>query len=205
MSKKYYSYIGYFLLSLYCAVLIFLEIRVSQEFVRNFFTDIEGSVHFYAVNTSLSVCLLLSTAVIFAASLASVYHTTNNRRQILFYRSQILFFGYLALDDRFLIHEKIRYILNTNDIFILLTLGIVEILLIVILGDYNGWNNKIRNNLIRAAFCFAIMVAIDTFYPSQMVPRLSLEDLSKTWANTFLFLFSWEIFKHNIFLLKKEK
>lgn len=204
MSTKYYSYLGYFLLTLYCAILISLEITISQKFVRNFFTDIEGSVHFYAVNTSLSVFLLLATALIFAASLVSTVTTVNNRQQIFFYRSQILFFGYLALDDRFLIHEKIRYVLNTNDIFIFLGLGILELILIVLWGNFSRWNNRIKNNLYKAAFCFAVMVAVDTFYPSEMVPRLSLEDLSKTWANTFLFLFSWEIFKHNITLLKHQ-
>ena len=147
---------------------------------------------------------MLSTAVIFAASLVSINYTRDNRKQILFYRSQVLFFGYLALDDRFMIHEKIRYILDINDIFIWLTLGIMEIVFIVVWENYNCWNNKIRNNLFKAAFCFGLMVVIDTFYPSQLVPRLSLEDLSKTWANTFLFLFSWEIFRQNITLLKRK-
>lgn len=72
MHTKYYSSWGYFLLILYFAILIFLEITISQEFVRNFFADIEGSVHFYAINNSLSVYLLLSTALMFAASLIAI-------------------------------------------------------------------------------------------------------------------------------------
>lgn len=135
--------------------------------------------------------------------MVSVVPSASNRRQIFFYRSQVVFFGYLALDDRFLIHEKINR--HLNEFLFWLGLGILELIFIAIWGNFVCWNNRIKINLYKAAFCFALMVAIDTFYPSEMIPRLSLEDLSKTWANTFLFLFSWEIFKHNIALLKQKK
>jgi len=200
--KKYYSYFWFFLLTIYCIVLISIEANSSQDFVRNFFTDIQGEVPLYAVNTSLSVFLLLGTALIFALTLITLNVKENNLDKIKFYRSQVFLFGYLGLDDRFLIHEYIGHILGINDALIIGLLGVLEIALIVVWGDYRQWSITTRNYLLGAAFCSGLMMLIDGTFPSEMILRLSLEDLSKTWANTFIFLFSWSIFTHNINILK---
>ena len=203
LKKILTSYFWILILTAYCVTLIFLEIKVSQQFVRNFFTDIEGPVPFYAVNTTLSVLLLFATALMFAVSLVCLRPENKNNNIVNFYRSQILIFGYLACDDRFLIHEKIGAILGIQDALVLLGLGILEIVLILTWGNFFQWNKPIRNNLYKAAICFAIMVAIDSLLPREMIPRLSLEDLAKTWANTFLFLFSWSIFRHHVAILHR--
>ena len=203
LKKFSYSYICFLGLTAYCIVLIFLEIKVSQKFVRNFFTDIEGPVPFYAVNTTLSVFLLFATALMFAVCLVCLQPGKKNKAKVNFYRSQILLFGYLACDDRFLLHEKLGAMLGIQDALILIGLGMLEIWLIVTWGNFSQWNQKTKNNIYKAAICFAVMVAIDSFLPREMIPRLSLEDLSKTWANTFIFLFSWSMFCHNVAILKK--
>lgn len=195
------SYFWISVLTAYCVILIVLEIKVSQQFVRNFFTDIEGPVPFYAVNTTLSVLLLFGTALMFAVCLVCLQPKVKNKTQVNFYRSQILIFGYLACDDRFLLHEKIGAVLGIQDALILLGLGMLEILLILTWGNFSQWNQPTKNNLYKAAICFAVMVAIDSLLPREMIPRLSLEDLTKTWANIFLFLFSWSIFRHNVAIL----
>jgi hypothetical protein len=69
---KQFRYIWLVLLGIYSIVLIVIEILVSQEFVRNFFTDITGPVPFYAINTSLSVFLLLATVLTFAVCLICI-------------------------------------------------------------------------------------------------------------------------------------
>jgi hypothetical protein len=200
--KKYYACLWFFLLSIYSVILISVEVHTSQDFVRNFFTDIQGEVPFYAVNTSLSVFLLLATALMFKIILVALPYTENNFNQTRFYRSQILFFAYLGLDDRFLIHEYLGHIIGINDAVILAMLGLLEIGLILAWGDYQQWSQTTRNYLLGAVICSCMMVLIDGTFPREMIPRLSLEDLSKTWANTLIFLFSWSIFTHNINVLK---
>lgn len=201
--KKNYTYFGYFILSIYCAVLIFLEIHTSQDFVRNFFTDIQGDVPFYAVNTSLSVSFLAATSLMFVIVLMTLPDEHIHENTIKFYRSQVVFFAFLACDDRFLIHEFLGHILGINDAFLLLGLGITEISLIILWSDFREWNRNTKNNLYKAALFAALMIVIDGFFPREMIPRLSLEDLSKTWANVFIFSYSWSIFSQNISVLKK--
>ena len=200
--KKYYCYLWFFILTIYCIVLVSIEVKVSQDFVRNFFADIQGEVPLYAINTSLSVCLLLGTALMFVVILASLPLQESNLNKILFYRSQVVLFGYLALDDRFLIHEYLGHILGINDALILAGLGILEVFLILTLSNYQQWSRTTINYLLAATACSALMLFIDGVIPSEMIPRLSLEDLSKTWANTFLFMFAWSLFRHNINVLK---
>ncbi|MCC0179118.1 hypothetical protein I4641_19295 [Waterburya agarophytonicola K14] len=200
--KKYYSYFWFFILTIYCVILISIEVKVSQDFVRNFFIDIQGSVPFYAINTSLSVFLLLATALIFSLILATLSSIENNSQNINFYRSQVVFFGYLGLDDRFLIHEYLGHVLGINDALILAGLGVVEIILILTWGNYRQWSRTTINYLLGAAVFSALMILIDGAFPREMIPRLSLEDLSKTWANTFILLFAWSIFSQNINIIK---
>lgn len=200
--KKHYSYLWFFILTIYCVILISTEINVSQEYVRNFFADIKGEVPLYAINTSLSVVLLLGTSLIFSIVLVTLPSKENNSQKILFYRSQVILFSYLALDDRFLIHEHVGHVLGINDALIIAGFGVIEIILILAFSGYSQWSKTTRNYLLAAAACSALMILIDGAFPAEMIPRLSLEDLSKTWANTFIFMFAWSILMHNINTLK---
>jgi hypothetical protein len=200
--KKIYSNFWLLLLVSYSLVLIFIEINTSQDFVRYFYTDIEGEVPFYAINTSLAVFLMLATSLMFKVNSVLLPLEKTKVTQRKFYHSQACFFCYLAFDDRFLIHEKLGYILGINDTFIMLSLGITEIAFILTWGNYQQWNKSTKLYLFKAAICFAIMVIMDGFFPQEVVLRLSVEDLSKTWANVFLFLFAWDIFRQNITTLQ---
>ena len=202
--KKHYSYFCFFILSIYSAILISLEINVSQEYVRNFFTDIEGDVALYAVNTSLSVLLLLGTSFIFIIVLKTLPKEESSKKRIPFYRSQVVLFAYLGLDDRFLIHEYIGYVFKINDAFIFIGLGILEIILILAWNDYQHWSIRTKKYLLLAAAFSILMILIDGAFPREIVPRLSLEDLSKTWANAFIFMFAWSILMHNVNILKSK-
>ncbi|MFM2312513.1 MAG: hypothetical protein RLZZ04_1789 [Cyanobacteriota bacterium] len=201
--KKLYSYLWLILLITYSIVLMFVEIKTSQDFVRNFFADIQGDVPFYAVNTTLTVFLLWATSLMFQVNLALSPIEKINASQVNFYRSQACFFCYLGFDERFLIHEKIGYVLGINDALIILGLGIIELVFIASWGNYQKWSNTTRSDLLRAAICFSLMVVMDGAFPQDMVLRLSLEDLAKTWANVFLFLFSWNIFSDRIAAFKR--
>ena len=93
------------LLALYSAALIVVELRTSQDFVRNYFTDIEGPVPFFAVNTTISVFLLWSTALMFVVCLATIDGVSNETRIRWFFISQVVVFAYLGFDDRFIYEE----------------------------------------------------------------------------------------------------
>ncbi len=190
----------FILLAVYSVVLIVIEWQTSQPYVRQFFTDIKGDVFFYAINTTFSVFLLWATALLFGICLLCI-DRVKQRQDYLFYLSQVIMFAYLGFDERFLIHETIGLWLGRNDAYLLLGLGFIEIGLLVLLGNLRQKPKAARYYLYSAAIFFAVMIVIDAKFPSQMVLRLSLEDLTKLWADISLALFAWEILRQHIYQL----
>jgi hypothetical protein len=188
-------------IAIYSIALLVLEWQTSQPFIRQFVTDIQGDVFFYAINTSFSVFLLWATALLFGVCLLCV-DKQQQRQDYFFYLSQILLFTYLGFDERFLFHETIGFWLGRNDAYLLLGLGFIEIGLLVWLGNLRQKPKKALYFLGSAAIFFAIMVVIDAKFPSQMVLRLSLEELTKLWADICLVLFAWEILAAHIRQMK---
>ncbi|MDM8568438.1 hypothetical protein QUF50_02775 [Thiotrichales bacterium HSG1] len=187
----------FILITVYSIVLLIVEWQTSQNFVRQFLTDIgQHEIVGYAVNTSLSVFLLWATALLFMVSLSCV--DKKNTQQYWFFISQIIMFVYLGCDERFLIHENVGRLLGRNDAYLLLGLGLLEVGLLVWLGNLSEKTQLARKFLYTAALLFAIMVVIDAKFPSKMVLRLSLEELTKLWADICLFLFAWEIMQQQI-------
>ena len=74
----------------------------------------------------------------------------------------------------------------------------------MIWGNYQQWSKTTKNYLLAAAAFSALMLLIDGAFPREMIPRPSLEDLSKTWANAFIFMFAWSILIRNINALKSK-
>lgn len=185
------------LLVVYTVALVVVELRTSQDFVRNFFTDIEGPVPFFAINTTLSVFLLLATALVFLISLAVTEARPENVVLRRFFWSQVFVFAFLGCDDRFKLHENLAFRLETEDHYSLIAIGVAEALLLFVLGRsfLRG-----RAGLFLAAACvlFCVMLLFDAVVPHEMRLRLSLEDLAKTWSSLFFFLFSWEILNDRV-------
>src|SRR5687767_3585699 len=102
-------------LLIYSTVLIGVELATSQDFVRNYFTDISGPVPFYAINTTLSVALLWATALLFVILIAYSESRPELAHERWFYFSQAAVFTLLGSDDRFLLHEKLAYRLGIGD------------------------------------------------------------------------------------------
>ena len=187
-------------LIIYSITLLYIEKHTSQDFVRNFFTDIQGPVFFYAINTSLSVFLLWSTALVFAICLLCVESVEVPQEKI-FYFSQIGLFVWLGFDDRFLVHEHLSH--WVNEVYIMLSLCLLEIYSLITWGQLHKQPHAAIVYLYIGAIFTGIMMVIDTFLPDRMVLRLSVEDLSKLWGTFFLFLFAWEILKYKIQQLRK--
>ncbi|MEJ7840938.1 MAG: hypothetical protein WKF95_04150 [Rubrobacter sp.] len=205
MASRWVRWAGIAALGAYSVALIAVEIKISQNFARHFFTDITGPVRFYAVNTTLSVFLLWSTALVFAGCFICTRDNGQHRRERAFYLSQVLMFGFLGFDDRFLLHEALGAKVAFSDALILFGVGALELGLLITLGGLAGAHRgRDRRYLYLAALFFALMVAIDGLLPREMVPRLSLEDLSKTWAGALLFMFACKIFYDRVEDLKQE-
>ncbi len=184
---------GLVLLGIYTVCLLGLEAATSQWEVRNFLADIEGPRPLFGINTTLCAFLLWSCALLFAVCIVATPGadgTSRARRR--FYWSQIPVFFYLAADDRFLLHEMIAEHLHIHDVVQFAVLGILELTLLLRLGNVLSWPRTRQAPLIAAACLTGVMVAIDVLLPNDMPMRLSVEDLTKAWACVFLFLFAWD-------------
>lgn len=61
---RYVNWAFFAVLVVYSGVLLVVEANTSQDFVRHYFSDIEGPRPFFAVNTTLSTFLLTGAAML---------------------------------------------------------------------------------------------------------------------------------------------
>ena len=148
---------------------------------------------------------LWATALVFAACLVIIEGLPQATRERRFYWSQLLVFGYLGFDDRFLVHERLGRVLGVPDHYYLVLLGLLEVVFLLTWGDFRRQSQPTKRYVFVAAVLFAVMIVIDGFVPSEMTLRLSMEDLAKTWACAFLFLFAWHVYCEKIAALKLGK
>lgn len=190
--------VGFFsALVIYTAVLLVVEWRTSQEFARHYFTDISGPVPFYAVNTSLCTFLLWATSLVFAACFACGRRMRTSNRQFLFYLSQAVVFAWLGLDERFKFHEWAAGLGGFRDEYVLAAEGLLAAIVLLVLG-VEFIRGKAARYLAIAVGLAALMFLIDALAPHDLRLRLSVEDLAKTWAGVFLFLFAWQCFQNQL-------
>lgn len=186
------------LLAIYSAALIGVELRTSQDHVRHYFTDIEGPVALYGINTTVSTFLLWSCALLFSIRLLMLEAGSGRSRQKAFCGSQILIFAYLGFDDRFVVHERLSGWLGVHDVWILAGIAALEAACLLLMGELGRRSRAALSYLVLAAIAFLAMAAIDALVPSELSLRLSFEDLCKVWAAFFLFLFAWETLKERL-------
>lgn len=179
-------------LLIYSFAIISAELYGGQDYVRHYVSDIDGEVLLYGINTTLSTIILSITSYTFVIC----YLMQNGTKVIernwhFFFASQAIIFAYLAMDERFMLHERIGYVLGIHDSIPLLFLAVVEFVLLYNFGELTRRRSKEFKSLMAAAICFSIMIIIDAFGPSKGLLRLSLEDLFKIWAVFFLFRYSF--------------
>ena len=185
--------LGLMLLIAYSSVLITIEWNTSQDYVRNYFCDIDGPVKFYAINTTLSVFLLWSTALMFIVCFAVLKDSPKTGRLRWFCLSQAAVFAFLGFDDRFAFHESAAWRLGIGDHFVLLAVAVAEVAFLLLLGGAVIFRRPAGTYLAVATVLFVVMIFIDACVPHDLVLRLTFEDLAKTWSALCFFLFSWEI------------
>lgn len=189
------------LLVVYTALLVRVEATGTQEDVRHYVADITSRTAvtgvnqpaaLFGVNTTLCAALMWGSALLFLLC-AAEQPGSAVRTERLFYWSQAAVFLYLGCDERFQIHEKLGGLLHVNDAFILLALGCAELAILLTIGRRLIRNRAALLLLLAAGFMFGVMVMTDALLAPRMYMRLSIEDLSKTWASAFLFAFAWRL------------
>lgn len=199
---RYAKAICFVLLIVYTLCLVYAELRYSQDFARNFFSDIYGPTIFFGINTTLSASLLWCIALVFGISGMFLERKPGQRRTRVFYVSQVLMFCYLGVDDRFRLHEWVDQHVPHGEALVLVGAAIVEAYLVIFVGDLRKWSKRTRLYLGIGAVLSGVMMFIDLLLPTDWVLRLSCEDLSKVWAEVFLFMFALEILRAHIDELK---
>ncbi len=188
-------------LAAYSIILLTLEWNTSQEYIRNYFTDIEGKVFFYGINTTLSMSLFFAISLVFLITIFTLKDYAN-KKEFYFLISQVCLFFYLGMDDRFMFHEKELYKLGIDGDYILAMLAAAEFFALIFFGNLKSINRRNLIFLILAGIFAAIMFTVDLFFPSHLRLRLSSEDLAKTWSAFFFFIFALSNLVDRINVLK---
>ena len=173
--------------------------QFGQDQVRGFFSDIvTGTDHplpyraFFGINTTLTVVMLMGAALLFFVCVSYSARQGVTGKIGFFQCSQVVFFIYLASDERLLIHEKMAAVLGVNDSFLILGLGLIELGLLFSVGEVIKQSWSVKRWLLPVCGFFGVMVFVDAFLPERMAGRLAVEDLSKTWATAFLLIYAWQ-------------
>lgn len=176
---------------IYSALICVLEFNYGQDYARHYLTDAKGPVLFYGIHTIITTVLLCIISYNFILCYFFAQKTKRDGLEFKwFFISQSLVFLYLAIDDRFMLHERIAYVLGISDAIPLLVLAIIEAVLLVYYKQISLGAIKWNSAIILGSICFSIMIIIDTFAPLNGILRLSFEDLFKLWGIFFLFRFS---------------
>jgi len=194
--------LGLGLLSMYTVGLLLLEWETSQQDVRLLFTDIGGDTPLYGLNTTVCVGLLWGAGLLFGVMGLTSPRAAGLQRAFGF--SQAMVFIYLAMDERFQLHERIGRRLGVEDAFVLGAIGLLEIALLWRPGEILSRGRRQVCLMAAAGAAFGAMVFVDAALPSSMTLRLSAEDLLKTWACALIFLFAWENCRTGILALSSQ-
>lgn len=187
--KAFWRILG-LLLFAYTVLMISIELGTSQAHVRPYFSDIEGDVLFFAVNTSLSSFLLAGTSLLLAFAIFADGRRLG--RQGLLFAAQAAFCLYMAFDDRFRFHEQLATALQIHDPYIMAAIALLNVAFYLLLFRPSDFTLRMAIALTASAAFFFLMLVFDALIPHDMVLRLSLEDLCKSWSGFFFLYFAWE-------------
>ena len=173
-------------LALFCA-----EWVGGLPLARDLCGDILGMTRLHGINTTLSVFLLGSAALLLVFTLAT---RVVDRRERRYFQAQAALLAWLAIDDRFLVHETLGERTGVPDALILFASGLVQLGLLWWMARLPERTARARRLLLGAAGAFALMCAVDATQDAFVWPgRMTTEDLAKTWGGACLFGFVWSI------------
>lgn len=194
MGKKFWIRFSFLVLvSAYCLTLLLTEYFTSTEYAQNFFTEIEGPVMFYGLNTTFTSFFLLATSLIFVLALVMERHQDYTPEYTKFFFSQFLIFLYIGLTDRFCFHQIFAF---ETPFVEALTYSII---FGVFLLTYLTWglnflkHPKISTNLFLSLLFFLFTAILDSLHLKQIPLATSLTGITKALSCIFIFLFAWDI------------
>lgn len=186
--------------AVYAAVLIGMEWTGGQERVRRYFTDVEGHIFLYALNTTVASGLQGMASVLFFVA----FHVGRMRQaEPVFLRMALvqgLFYALNAADDRFVLHERLPQALEAA---YWLGLGGAYVLFVVLHRHCLQGRRTAVVLLVLGGACFGAMLVADLLVPLEAPLRLSIEDLCKTAASLALAGFAWHYLKGELALLQE--
>ena len=176
------------ILIVYSLFIMAIEYKLGQNYVRHYLTDLKGPVLLFGIHTTITTVLLsiISYQFVLTYCFAKGINESNKRFKFFFLFQAVLFL-ILAFDDRFMLHERIAYVLGFHDAIPLLILAFSELAVLLYFKEIKLKAIKWNSPLILGSICFAIMIIIDVFAPLHSTMRLSIEDLFKLWGIFFLF------------------
>ncbi|MBU2652388.1 MAG: hypothetical protein KKA81_15780 [Bacteroidetes bacterium] len=195
------------LMILYMLGIIILSLINFDGWVMPLYEDIYGPSHLFALNTTLTMFLLWASALLFIVNAMSESMLENRKRKIIFYLSQALIFFYLGFDDRFRIHEGIGDVFAFDDAFVIIFLGLVEVLILVFYERILKQPLVKWRYLLIAGIFFAIMAVADLkSLPLEKygINDTLVEDIPKTWAAFFLMIYPLDILLSRIKELREK-
>lgn len=184
------------ILFFYSITILLIELYLGHDYVRHYLTDMKGPVLLWGLHTTITTVLLLIISYNFILTFLFAKGIDGTNKQFKFYFViQAVLFLYLAMDERFMLHERIGYVLGIHDAFPLMSVGVVELAVLFYFKELQIYSIKWNSPLVLGAICFAIMVIIDVFAPQRALLRISFEDLFKLWGIFFLFRYSCNVYK----------
>jgi hypothetical protein len=195
---KWVKFSAYGILLIYSAILINLNVRFGDEYVRAYFSDIVPNQKFgigyqslFGINTSLTMLFLTGSALLFALCICFGHRENEDWKIVFFQWSQMGIYGYLAMDERLRFHEWGGLRFGIEDAFIILGIGLCEVFLLIALWGIFKRAWRFKSCLYASGAFFGMMVFVDATQKMGIPGRLAFEDLTKLWATVFLFVFSW--------------
>jgi hypothetical protein len=184
------------ILFLYSIAILMIEYCFGHDYVRYYLEDLKGPVLLWGLNTTITTVLLVIISYNFILTYIFARGIKKTDKHFRFYFVfQAALFLYLAIDERFMLHERIGYVLGIHDAFPLLLIGLAELVVLLFFKELHINTLKWNSYLVLGAISFAIMIFIDSYAPSRAVFRISLEDLFKLWGIFFLFCYSCNVYK----------
>lgn len=197
--KKISGFVWLFII--YSAVLIFMEFMGSSRVSSDVCSRINSSISFYAINSTICYFLLWSSSLLLL--LCTQYTSITSQEKSFFY-TQMAFFFFLGICERFLGYQKASELFSIHPIFLVCSVLALQGFLIMILTPENSsYDSKIC--LHRAFFMIFFMIILDTLdsVAKEYVPINPLfPHLCKTWFCIYLFAFSWNILEAKMQLPK---
>lgn len=178
-------------LVVYSLALLSAEWVGGPPLARDLCGDFLGMTRFHGVNTTLSVFLLSAGALLLVFTVAT---RVVDRRERRYFLAQAALLGWLAVDDRFLVHETLGERTGVPDALILFASGLVQLGVLWRMARLPERSARARRLLLAAAGAFALMCVVDaTQHAFDWPGRMTTEDLAKTWGCACLFGFVWSV------------